>query len=105
MDPVSTPPERRSFAGKMHGVSFLIGVPSQILATLFVSLAVGNWGLILLTAIIWLSLAAMITVMLKVGPGKESDPAGPERFLGLPNRLFMVGYGVWLMIAAWPLAR
>jgi len=105
MDPVSTPPERRSFAGKMHGVSFLIGVPSQILATLFVSLAVGNWGLIVLTAIIWLSLAAMITVMLKVGPGKESDPAGPERFLGLPNRLFMVGYGVWLMIAAWPLAR
>jgi hypothetical protein len=32
----------------------------------------------------------MIAVMLIVGPGKAPIPKGPERFLGAPNRLFMV---------------
>lgn len=39
--------------------------------------------------------------MVMVGPGKQPNPNGPEGFLGLPNRLFMVGYGVWLAAAAW----
>jgi hypothetical protein len=43
--------------------------------------------------------------MLIVGPGKAPNPRGPERFLGFPNRLFMVAYGVWLMVVAWPMAR
>jgi hypothetical protein len=42
--------------------------------------------------------------MLMVGPGKPSNPDGPERFLGWPNRLFMISYGVWLVVAAWPIA-
>jgi hypothetical protein len=58
-----------------------------------------------LTAVIWLSLAVVITVMLIVGPGKPPNPDGPERFLGWPNRLFMVAYGLWLMVAAWPMAQ
>jgi hypothetical protein len=109
MDPVSTAPEQMSSSGRMHGVSFLIGVPSQILATLLLSLALSTQRvptsvfLLALTGAIWLSLAAMITIMLMVGPGKEPNPDGPERFLGLPNRLFMVAYGVWLIVAAWPL--
>lgn len=109
MDPVSTPPERMSFSGRMHGVSFMIGVPSQILAVLLLSLALGMQRfptspfLLALTAVIWLSLAAMIAIMLMVGPGKEPNPDGPERFLGLPNRLFMVSFAAWLIAAAWPL--
>jgi hypothetical protein len=111
MDPVSTPPERMSFSGRMHGVSFLIGVPSQILAVLLLSLALGARHLPTaallfgLTAAIWLSLAVMITIMLMVGPGKEPNPDGPERFLGVPNRLFMVSFAAWLIAAAWPLVR
>src|SRR3954468_2123202 len=42
MDPVSTPPGQRSFSGKMHGASFLMGVPCQLLAVLLVSLALGS---------------------------------------------------------------
>jgi hypothetical protein len=111
MDPVSTPRAHMSFSGKMHGVSFLIGVPCQLLATLLLSLAFGNQGLrvsmtlFLLTAVIWLSFVVMIAIMLMVGPGKAPNPNGPERFLGMPNRLFMVAYGIWLMVAAWPIAR
>jgi len=111
MDPVSTPPAQMSFTGKMHGVSFMIGVPGQVLAALLLSLVLRNRAshaslpLLALTAVIWLSLAVMIAIMLIVGPGKPPNPNGPERFLGWPNRLLMVAYGVWLMAAAWPMAR
>ena len=105
MDPVSTPPKPMSFSGKLHGVSFLIGVPSQILAVLLLSLAAASLPLLVLAAVIWLSLGIMVTIMLMVGPGKPPNPDGPERFLGLPNRLFMVAYGLWLMVAAWPMAH
>ena len=111
MDPVSTPPGQWSFSGRMHGVAFLIGVPCQILAVLLLSLALRNQAsyaslpLLVLTTVIWLSLVVMIAIMLIVGPGKPVNPNGPERFLGFPNRLFMVVYGVWLMVVAWPMAR
>jgi len=111
MDPVSTPPEQMSFTGRMHGVAFLIGVPSQVLAVLLLSLALGSRAshaslpLLTLTAVIWLCLVIMVAIMLSVGPGKPPNPNGPERFLGWPNRLFMVAYGVWLMVVAWPMAR
>jgi uncharacterized protein DUF998 len=111
MDPVSTPPAQMSFTGRMHGMAFLIGVPFQVLSVLVVSLALGREGshalvpLLSLAAVIWLCLVTMIAIMVRVGPGKPPDPNGPERFLGFPNRLFMIVYGVWLMAVAWPLAR
>jgi Protein of unknown function (DUF998) len=110
MDAVSTPPARMSFSGKMHGVSFLIGVPCQILSVLLLSLAFGSHAsyaaplLLGLTAVIWVSLGVMIAIMVMVGPGKAPNPNEPERFLGLPNRLFMVSYGAWLIVVAWSIA-
>ena len=41
--------------------------------------------LLTLTAVVWLRLVVVIAVMLMVGPGKLSNPDGPERFLGWPN--------------------
>ncbi|HEY7187004.1 MAG TPA: DUF998 domain-containing protein [Vicinamibacterales bacterium] len=110
MDPMSTPHSQMSFTGRMHGVAFLIGVPSQVLAVLLLSIALGHQGshaaapLLALTAVIWVCLVAMIVIMAMVGPGKPPNPNGPERFLGVPNRLFMIAYGVWLIVVAWPLA-
>jgi len=111
MDPVSTPPPQRTFSGKMHGVSFMTGVPSQMLAMVLLSVALGKQSsdvlppLLALTAVAWVSLAIVIAIMLAVGPGKPPNPNGPERFLGFPNRLLMIAYGVWLMVAAWPMVR
>jgi hypothetical protein len=111
MDPVSTAPEQMSFTGRMHGVSFMIGVPGMVLAVLLLSIALrkqvthASLPLLPLTAVVWLSLVVMITIMLMVGPGKPPNPSGPERFLGWPNRMLMVAYAVWLMVAAWPMAR
>jgi hypothetical protein len=108
--PGSTPPAQISFFGKMHGVSSLIGVPCQILSVLLLSVALGNQTsyasplLLGLTAAIWVSLGMMVAIMVLVGPGKSPNPNGPERFLGLPNRLFMVTYGIWLIVVAWPIA-
>jgi hypothetical protein len=110
MDPASTPRAQMSFSGRMHGVAFLAGVPAQIVAVLLLSLALGRQGthaslpLLVLTAVIWCSLVAMIAIMLIVGPGKPPNPNGPERFLGFPNRLFMIAYGVWLIVVASPIA-
>ena len=110
MDAVSTPASQMSFSGKMHGVAFFIGIPCQVLSVLLLSLTLGNQapytssGLLGFTAEIWLSLGMMIAIMLTVGPGKAPNPSGPERFVGLPNRLFMVAYAVWLIDVAWPIA-
>lgn len=77
---------------------------------LLVSLALGSHTtsgslpLLLLTAIVWLSLTAMIAIMLRVGPGHGPNPNVP-RIFGWSNRLCMVAYGVWLMVVAWPIAR
>jgi Protein of unknown function (DUF998) len=111
MDPVSTPSAQMSFSGRMHGVSFLIGVPSEVLAVLLLTLAFSRQAshastpLWVLTSLIWLSLIVMIVVMVMVGPGKTPDPDGPGRFPGWPNRMFMIAYGAWLIVAAWPRAR
>src|SRR5262245_7693779 len=111
MDPVSTAHDQMSFTGRMHGMAFMIGVPCQLIAVLLLSLALRGQAshaalpLLTVTAVIWICFVLMITIMLIVGPGKAPNPNGPERFLGWPNRLFMVGYGVWLIVVAWPLAR
>jgi hypothetical protein len=111
MDPVSTRPVQTSHSGRMHGMAFLLGGPSMVLAVLVLSLALGGqvsyagWLLKTVAAVVWMSLIIMIGIMLRVGPGKPPDPNGPERFVGLPNRLLMVAYAVWLIVAAWPIAR
>jgi hypothetical protein len=100
-----------SHSGRMHGVAFVVGVPSMVLAVLVLSIALGglpaysSLPLMTITAVVWLSLLTMIGIMLMVGPGKPPDPNGPERFVGWPNRLLMVGYAAWLIVAAWPIAR
>jgi hypothetical protein len=111
MDPVSTQAAAMSFTGKMHGLAFMVGAPGMLLAVLLISLAlVGQashgWLPILpMAALVWLTFGTMTAVMLMVGPGKPPDPNGPERFIGLPNRLFMVTYACWLIVTAWPMVR
>lgn len=106
MDPTTTAPGAMSFAGRMHGVAFMVGVPGEILATLFLSLALRSnpaWtGLPLLwiTAFVWVSLAIMAWALM----GFMKDTSGPT-VMGYFNRLFMVGYAVWVAVAAWPRLR
>ena len=110
MDPVGTPRTAISLSGKMHGLAFSIGLPCLVVAPLILSLTVGTQAshaelpLVFLTAAIWLGLIVMIAIGVRVGPDHGPNPHVPRLF-GWANRLLMVAYGVWLMVAAWPLAH
>jgi len=110
MDPVGTPRRDMSSSGKMHGIAFLVGVPALVLATSILSLSLARHGsdaaipLLLLTTAMWLSLIAVIAIGAMVGPAHGPDPHIPPLF-GWANRLLMVAYSAWLIVAAWPMAR
>jgi hypothetical protein len=107
-DPISTAPEAMTFSGRMHGVSFMIGVPSVLFATLLLSLALRThetWislPLLSLTTIIWLSLAVMAVTIVVTMKHLGVDVSS---IVGWTNRLFMAGYALWVIVVAWPMAR
>ena len=109
MDPVGTPRRDMSFSGKTHGIAFLVGVPALVLAASILSLSLARHGshaaipLLLLTAAIWLSLIADRDRR-DGGPAHGPDPHIPPLF-GWTNRLLMVAYSAWLIVAAWPMAQ
>jgi hypothetical protein len=110
MDPEWTAPAQRSLSGKMHGLAFMLGVPCQVLSVLLLSVALGGqtphaaFPLFILTATVWLSLIVMIAIMAMVGPAHGPSPSIPRVF-GWANRALVVSYGVWLILAAWPMAQ
>jgi hypothetical protein len=101
-DPASTLPEDMSFAGRMHGVAFMVGVPGELVGVLLVTLALRRPSLVLWAAMEWLSLALMVVTLVLAAP-KPGVPA--HGWFGIPNRTFMASYALWLMMVAWPLAR
>lgn len=107
-DPISTTPDTMTFSGRMHGVSFMIGVPGELLATLLLSLALRTYQpwvgqpLLSLTVIIWLSLAIMAVAIVVTMKHFAVDISS---IVGWTNRLFMAGYAVWVIVVAWPMAR
>lgn len=106
MDPAATAPEHMSFAGRMHGVAFMVGVPGQVLAMLLMSLALRGqpeWGglpLLWATAATWISLGIMAWALM----GFMKDTDAPT-VMGYFNRLLMLGYAAWIVLAAWPRVR
>lgn len=110
MDPIATRPEDATATGRMHGVSAMIGVPSQSIAAVLLSAALRRrprWvpvhRLMLAFAHLgWVSMVAMygILAMLVSGSGR-----GGPGLIGWANRLLFLAYGGWVMIAAWPLVR
>lgn len=106
MDPTTTQPEQMSFAGRMHGMAFMIGVPGQIVSVLLLSIALrGNpaWTgqpLLWLTAFVWVSLGIMAWSLMAF----MKAPDGPT-VMGWFNRSLMIGYAVWIAVAAWPKVR
>jgi hypothetical protein len=99
MDPTTADQSRMSFSGKMHGVGFMVGVPGELLAVLFISLALRReapWSgarLLPWAAAVWLSVVIMVPLLMHMS------------YFGIPNRTFMVAYGIWVILAARPLTR
>jgi Protein of unknown function (DUF998) len=107
-DPTSTAPDAMTFSGRMHGMSFMIGVPGVLFATLLLSPALRThetWvglPLLSLTAIIWLSLAVMAVAIVVTMKHLGVDVSS---IVGWTNRLFMACYTLWVIVVAWPMAR
>ena len=110
MDPAGTPRSEQSLSGKMHGIAFLFGLPGLAVAPLILSLTLAGQPshaavpLLPITAAIWVGLVVMIVIGAMVGPDHGPDPRIPRLF-GWANRLLMVAYGTWLIVAAWPLTH
>jgi hypothetical protein len=107
-DPISTAPDAMTFSGRMHAMSFMIGVPGVLFATLLLSLALRTYEtwvglpLLSLTAIIWLSLAVMAVAIVVTMKHLGVDVSS---IVGWTNRLFMAAYALWVIVVAWPMAR
>ena len=107
-DPISTAPDAMTFSGRMHAMSFMIGVPGVLFATLLLSLALRTYEtwvglpLLSLTAIIWLSLAVMAVAIVVTMKHLGVDLSS---IVGWTNRLFMAAYALWVIVVAWPMAR
>jgi len=109
-DPITVAPENASPTARLHALAVLIGNPPFLLAALLLLIAIwgnGVWEgvrvpLLILTTLIWLSLAAMIAIAAILLP--RNGGFGPAVMIGWPNRVLMLSYAGWLMAAAWPFA-
>jgi hypothetical protein len=110
MDPLDTPAGQETFAGTMHGVSAMVGIPSIIAACLVLAYAlrkrvqwagVRGW-LVGLAHLSWIGLASMIACMILL-LAMQVTIAGD--IVGWGNRLLVVSYSLFVIIAAWPLAK
>lgn len=106
MDPATADPSQMSLSGQMHGFAFMIGVPGELIAVATLSFALNRapWrrpALIAAALLVWVSLVVMA---INLSAWMQAGQTGLAIF-GVPNRTFMIGYGLWIIVAAWPIAR
>jgi hypothetical protein len=104
-DPITTDPEALSASGKMHGLGGMLGIPVMPVAVALVSSALIRCNrasagmrawLWLTVGLVWLSFVALVFLAF-VAKGR----LGPDVLIGWPNRLFIIGCSLWLMVVAW----
>jgi Protein of unknown function (DUF998) len=109
-DPITTAPDALSASGRMHILGAQLGIPAIPLAVTLVSSVLARRGpdratarrwLWLTVGLVWTSFIALIFLGLVVAKGS----LGPNVPIGWPNRLFIVGYSLWLMVVAWQALR
>jgi hypothetical protein len=96
----------------LHGLASLIGVPSLAIAPMLISLSLirnQSWfparrSLLWTANLTWMSLVLMLATLF-IGLSQSGGQFGPNVLVGWPNRLLMLAYGGWLMLAAWRAAR
>ena len=107
-DPITTPKAEMTTHGNLHGLGFLLGIPSVTLAAVLISLSLRRnaaWSsarrVLWWTAQLpWVSLLAMVVTLMVLLP-RNDDKFGPGVAVGLPNRLYIIACCVWLMTVAW----
>jgi hypothetical protein len=109
-DVVQDPMPPMSWTGTMHAVASMLGNPTLMIGMVilaFVLPSLAPWqgsgaALMVFAVLSWLCFVAMMVglfVFLPQGTG------GLAALVGLGNRLLVVAYTAWLIIANWPLLR
>src|SRR5262249_36472338 len=105
-DPITTKPDLLSSSGRMHILGGQLGIPSIPIAMTLISWALTRrnlaWAAVrrwpwLMVGLVWLSFVALVFLAFVVAKGT----LGPDVLIGWPNRLFIIGYSLWLMVVAW----
>ena len=107
-DPLTTPKDKMTAHGNLHGLGFILGVPSQTIAAVLISLSLRRnaaWSsarraLLWTAQLPWVSLVAMVVTIMVFLP-LNGGKFGPGVPVGLPNRLYIIACCVWLMTVAW----
>ncbi len=106
-DPINTPKTEMTAQGHMHALGFMIGVPSMTIGVVLISislrynptLAWARQPLIWSAQVPWISIVLMLLTFAILLP-KNEGKFGPGVVIGLPNRLWVLGCCIWLLIAA-----
>lgn len=96
----------------LHGLAALIGIPSQAIAALVLSVSLSRGQprifarkpLLLTAGLVWISLVGM-QILLFSGLARTGGEFGPEVLVGWPNRILIVAYCAWLLTAAGQASR
>jgi hypothetical protein len=91
----------------LHGLAFMIGIPSLPIAALLISFSLfrdPSWtsrrrSLLWAAILPWISIVLMV-VMMFVGLSQSGGEFGSDVLIGWPNRLVVLAYCGWLMVAA-----
>lgn len=91
----------------LHGLAFIIGVPSLPIAAILISLSLVRdpaWisarrSILWTASLTWISLVLMFAAVF-IGLSQSGGEFGPEVLVGWPNRLLVVAYCSWPMAAA-----
>jgi hypothetical protein len=111
-DPITASQDELTTHGSLHGLGFLLGIPSFPIAATLVSRSLARnpaWpparrSLLWTAVLVWIGLLVFVlsvAVLLPRGGGEF----GPNVPIGLPNRFLIVAYSVWLMMVAWQAIR
>lgn len=91
----------------LHGLAALIGVPSQAIASIVLSVSLSRrqpqvfarTPLLITANLVWISLVVM-QILLFAGLARTGGEFGPDVLVGWPNRILIVAYCAWLLTAA-----
>ena len=109
-DIVQDPMPAMSWTGTMHGVASMLGNPTLMIGMIVLAYALPGhapWEtaglpLQIFAHLAWLCFVAMMVGMFVFLP---QGTGGLAALVGYGNRLLVVAYAAWLVIANWPLLR
>jgi len=91
----------------LHGLAAMIGIPSQAIAALVLSVSLSRRQpqifskkpLLITSNLVWVSLVVM-QILLFTGLARTGGQFGPDVLVGWPNRILIAAYCAWLLAAA-----